>query len=122
MKITGITDCVLGHNEVLFRRPQQKAPVSIHYQEVGKAAGAEWKSTSEEVQKTLSRSYVIDEPLQMELNCVTTTGKGREMTSSTDILASSLVHKEDFYAAILLKHSRDTRCAFCFNELPVDWI
>ncbi|KAL6538010.1 hypothetical protein OROGR_011998 [Orobanche gracilis] len=48
-------------------------------------------------------SYVTDEPLQMELNCVTTTRKGRGMTSSTDILASSLVQKEYFYAAILLK-------------------
>ncbi|KAL6507033.1 DUF21 domain-containing protein [Orobanche hederae] len=28
-----ILDCVLGHNEVLFRRPQLKALVSIHNQE-----------------------------------------------------------------------------------------
>ncbi|KAL6548422.1 DUF21 domain-containing protein [Orobanche gracilis] len=31
-----ILDCVLGHNEVLFRRAQLKALVSIHSQEAGK--------------------------------------------------------------------------------------
>ncbi|KAL6532980.1 hypothetical protein OROMI_027092 [Orobanche minor] len=69
-----------------------------------------------------SGSYVTDEPFQMELHCVTTTSKGRGMASSTDIRVSSLVHKEDPYAAILLKHCRDTHCAFCFDELPVDTV
>ncbi|KAL0389530.1 UNVERIFIED_CONTAM: DUF21 domain-containing protein [Sesamum calycinum] len=31
-----ILDCVLGHNDALFRRPQLKALVSIHSQEAGK--------------------------------------------------------------------------------------
>ncbi|KAJ6764156.1 hypothetical protein OIU74_023101 [Salix koriyanagi] len=31
-----VLDCVLGHNEALFRRPQLKALVSIHSQEAGK--------------------------------------------------------------------------------------
>ncbi|KAK6135587.1 hypothetical protein DH2020_030695 [Rehmannia glutinosa] len=63
-----------------------------------------------------------DERLQMDLQCVSTTTKGRGMVSSTDIPLASLIHKEDPYAAILLKHCRETHCAFCFNELPADTV
>lgn len=35
-----ILDCVLGHNEVLFRRAQLKALVSIHSREVSVCACA----------------------------------------------------------------------------------
>ncbi|KAL6557487.1 DUF21 domain-containing protein [Orobanche minor] len=54
-----ILDCVLGHNEVLFRRPQLKDLGSIHCQEIGKAAGAEWKSTSEEICTCSTKLVVI---------------------------------------------------------------
>ncbi|KAL7107461.1 hypothetical protein ACP275_06G056100 [Erythranthe tilingii] len=63
-----------------------------------------------------------DERLQMELKCVSTTTKGRGMTSFTDIPLASLIHKEDPYAAIILKNCRETHCAFCFNELPADTV
>ncbi|KAK6135538.1 hypothetical protein DH2020_030709 [Rehmannia glutinosa] len=63
-----------------------------------------------------------DERLQMDLQCVSTTTKGRGMVSSTDIPLASLIHKEDPYVAILLKHCRETHCAFCFNELPADTV
>ncbi|GER50861.1 tetratricopeptide repeat protein [Striga asiatica] len=69
-----------------------------------------------------SRSYVTDERLQMDLHCVSTTAKGRGMAASTDIPLASLIHKEEPYAAILLKHCRETHCAFCFNELPADTV
>ncbi|CAA0834501.1 Tetratricopeptide repeat (TPR)-like superfamily protein [Striga hermonthica] len=63
-----------------------------------------------------------DERLQMDLHCVSTTAKGRGMAASTDIPLASLIHKEEPYAAILLKHCRETHCAFCFNELPADTV
>ncbi|KAK4433451.1 Stress-induced-phosphoprotein 1 [Sesamum alatum] len=63
-----------------------------------------------------------DEQLQVELQCVSTPAKGRGMTSFTDIPLASLIHKEDPYAAIILKHCRETHCAFCFNELPADTV
>ncbi|PIN26923.1 Histone-lysine N-methyltransferase [Handroanthus impetiginosus] len=58
----------------------------------------------------------------MELQCVSTTTKGRGMISLMDIPIASLIHKEDPYAAIILKHCRETHCAFCFNELPADTV
>ncbi|KZV30020.1 SET and MYND domain-containing protein 4-like [Dorcoceras hygrometricum] len=61
-----------------------------------------------------------DEPLQVELQCAFTPTKGRGMTSYTDVPQASLIHKEDPYAAIILKHCRETHCHFCFNGLPVD--
>ncbi|KAK6155982.1 hypothetical protein DH2020_010230 [Rehmannia glutinosa] len=67
-------------------------------------------------------SSSVYERLQMDLQCVSTTTKGRGMVSSTDIPLASLIHKEDPYAAILLKHCRETHCAFCFNELPADTV
>ncbi|KAL0298280.1 UNVERIFIED_CONTAM: Stress-induced-phosphoprotein 1 [Sesamum radiatum] len=67
-------------------------------------------------------SYVTDEQLQVELQCVSTPTKGRGMMTSTDISLASLIHKEDPYAAIILKNCRETHCAFCFNELPADTV
>ncbi|XP_073296911.1 histone-lysine N-methyltransferase ASHR1 isoform X2 [Primulina huaijiensis] len=61
-----------------------------------------------------------DEPLQVELQCIFTPTKGRGMTSYTDVPQASLIHKEDPYAAIILKHCRETHCHHCFNELPAD--
>ncbi|KAL8552408.1 hypothetical protein ACS0TY_001195 [Phlomoides rotata] len=61
----------------------------------------------------------LEEPLQMELQCISTT-KGRGMNSLTNIPLASLIHKEDPYAAIILKNCRESHCAFCFNELPAD--
>lgn len=46
------------------------------------------------------RSYVTDESIQMELQCVSTTTKGRGMTSFINIPLASLIHKEDPYAAV----------------------
>ncbi|KAL0304001.1 UNVERIFIED_CONTAM: hypothetical protein Sradi_6268200 [Sesamum radiatum] len=63
-----------------------------------------------------------DEQLQVELQCVSTPTRGRGMTTSTDIPLASLIHKEDPYAAIILKNCRETHCAFCFNELPADTV
>ncbi|KAG8380981.1 hypothetical protein BUALT_Bualt06G0073000 [Buddleja alternifolia] len=63
-----------------------------------------------------------DELLQTGVQCVSTPTKGRGMTSFTDIPLASLIHKEDPYAAIILKHCRETHCAFCFNELPADTV
>ncbi|KAL0401057.1 UNVERIFIED_CONTAM: Stress-induced-phosphoprotein 1 [Sesamum latifolium] len=54
--------------------------------------------------------------------CVSRPTKGRGMTTSTDIPLASLIHKEDPYAAIILKNCRETHCAFCFNELPADTV
>ncbi|KAK6794180.1 hypothetical protein RDI58_007633 [Solanum bulbocastanum] len=39
-----------------------------------------------------------------------------------DVSEASLVHKEDPYAAVILKKCRETHCHFCFNELPADAI
>ncbi|XP_057520255.1 uncharacterized protein LOC130800678 isoform X3 [Amaranthus tricolor] len=63
---------------------------------------------------------VIDELPEAKLFCVSTPTKGRGMASLFDLSPSSLVHKEEPYAAIILKGFRDTHCHFCFNELPVD--
>lgn len=43
---------------------------------------------------------MTDEPLQMELQCVSTPSKGRGMISLTNIPMASLIHKEDPYAAV----------------------
>ncbi|KAG6416010.1 hypothetical protein SASPL_123431 [Salvia splendens] len=69
-----------------------------------------------------SRSYMTDEPLQVELQCVSTPNKGRGMISLTNIPMASLIHKEDPHGAIILKHCRETHCAFCFKELQADTV
>ncbi|XP_041995450.1 histone-lysine N-methyltransferase SMYD3-like isoform X2 [Salvia splendens] len=63
-----------------------------------------------------------DEPLQVELQCVSTPNKGRGMISLTNIPMASLIHKEDPHGAIILKHCRETHCAFCFKELQADTV
>ncbi|KAM3355543.1 SET and MYND domain-containing protein 4 isoform X1 [Capsicum galapagoense] len=63
-----------------------------------------------------------DEPDQVKLQCVSTTTKGRGVFCVDDVSEASLVHKEDPYAAIILKKYRETHCHFCFNELPADVI
>ncbi|XP_022890240.1 SET and MYND domain-containing protein 4 isoform X4 [Olea europaea var. sylvestris] len=63
-----------------------------------------------------------DEPLQIKLHSVCTATKGRGMASLSDIPQATLIHKEDPYAAIILKQCRDTHCHFCFNELPADTV
>lgn len=62
----------------------------------------------------------LEEQLQIKLQCVSTPTKGRGMASLSEISQSYLVHTEEPYAAIILKHCRDTHCHFCFNELPAD--
>ncbi|CAI9091934.1 OLC1v1027055C1 [Oldenlandia corymbosa var. corymbosa] len=66
------------------------------------------------------RLEICDEPLQVELQCVSKITKGRGMITVAEIPEASLIHKEDPYAAIVLKHFRETHCHFCFNELPMD--
>ncbi|KAL9247785.1 hypothetical protein vseg_021177 [Gypsophila vaccaria] len=63
-----------------------------------------------------------DEVLQSKIQCVTTPTKGRGMASLCDIPAASLLHREEPYAAIILKKCRETHCHFCFNELPADTV
>lgn len=48
----------------------------------------------------IRRPYVTDEPIQMELQCVSIPSKGKGMISLTDIPLASLIHKEDPYAAV----------------------
>ncbi|KAG9133354.1 hypothetical protein Leryth_025118, partial [Lithospermum erythrorhizon] len=65
---------------------------------------------------------VTDEPVQVKLQRVSIPRKGQGIVSGEDIAESSLIHIEDPYAAIALKHCRETHCHFCFNELPPDII
>ncbi|XP_075111246.1 uncharacterized protein LOC142181709 isoform X2 [Nicotiana tabacum] len=67
-------------------------------------------------------SEVPDEPDQVKLRCLFKKTKGRGMFCVDDVSEASLVHKEDPYAAIVLKKCRETHCHFCFNELPADAI
>ncbi|KAL5720719.1 hypothetical protein ACHQM5_013360 [Ranunculus cassubicifolius] len=60
------------------------------------------------------------QPRLIDLKCVSTPAKGRGMTSESDIPQASLIHTEEPFVAILLKHNRDTHCHFCFDELPKD--
>ncbi|XP_019191551.1 PREDICTED: SET and MYND domain-containing protein 4 isoform X1 [Ipomoea nil] len=62
---------------------------------------------------------MLDEPDRANMQCVSLPTKGRGMVSRADIPIGSLVHKEDPYAAIILKNCRETNCHFCFNELPM---
>ncbi|KAL8151504.1 hypothetical protein V2J09_021312 [Rumex salicifolius] len=61
-----------------------------------------------------------DEKLKVKIHCVHTPTKGRGMASQVDISEASVVHKEEPYAAIILKSCRETHCHFCFNELRAD--
>ncbi|XP_062154808.1 uncharacterized protein LOC133862909 isoform X1 [Alnus glutinosa] len=63
---------------------------------------------------------ILDEQHQIKLKCVTTANKGRGMVSPSDIPPASLVHTEEPYAMIILKHCRETHCHYCLNELPAD--
>ncbi|KAL4012005.1 hypothetical protein IC575_029074 [Cucumis melo] len=60
-----------------------------------------------------------DDLIQVKLH-VTTSNKGRGMVSPTEIPPSSLIHVEEPYAVVILKHCRETHCHYCLNELPVD--
>lgn len=64
---------------------------------------------------------MTDEPDHVKIQCLLTT-KGRGMFCVDDVAEASLVHKEDPFAAVILKKSRETHCHFCFNELPADAI
>ncbi|KAL8149350.1 uncharacterized protein LOC141708702 isoform X2 [Apium graveolens] len=57
-----------------------------------------------------------------QLECVSTPSKGRGMVAVADIPPSSLLNIEEPYAAVILKHCRDTHCHFCFNKLPMDTV
>lgn len=63
---------------------------------------------------------MTDKPCHTKLQCVSTATKGRGLTTLADIPEASLVHEEEPYAVIILKHCRETHCHFCFNELPMD--
>ncbi|XWS65654.1 hypothetical protein CRYUN_Cryun05aG0132200 [Craigia yunnanensis] len=44
------------------------------------------------------------------------------MASQFDIPQASLIHTEEPYAVVILKHCRETHCHYCLNELPADTI
>ncbi|KAK9741887.1 hypothetical protein RND81_03G135700 [Saponaria officinalis] len=67
-------------------------------------------------------SLIDDEVPQSKIQCIATITKGRGMASSCDIPPASLLHREEPYAAIILKKCRETHCHFCFNELPADTV
>ncbi|XP_010278902.1 PREDICTED: SET and MYND domain-containing protein 4 isoform X2 [Nelumbo nucifera] len=69
-----------------------------------------------------SNTVSTDETCQIKLQCVSTPSKGRGMASLSDIAQASLVHSEEPYAVILLKHCRDNYCHFCLSELPADMV
>ncbi|KAK9282913.1 hypothetical protein L1049_011138 [Liquidambar formosana] len=82
-----------------------------------------YKSTSSSLdQHSGNDSCIIDEPCQIKLQCISTPTKGRGMVSLGDTPQASLVHTEEPYAAIILKHCRETHCHFCLNELPADTV
>ncbi|CAI0440720.1 unnamed protein product [Linum tenue] len=62
------------------------------------------------------------EPCQSSLSCVTTHDKGRGMAAQCDIPQSSLIHKEEPYALVILKSSRESHCHYCLGELPLDTV
>ncbi|OMO89946.1 Zinc finger, MYND-type [Corchorus olitorius] len=65
---------------------------------------------------------IPDKPQHIKLHCVTTPDKGRGMASQFDIPEASLIHTEEPYAVVILKHCRETHCHYCLNELPADTI
>ncbi|XVE90927.1 hypothetical protein DITRI_Ditri20bG0115000 [Diplodiscus trichospermus] len=65
---------------------------------------------------------IPDVPQQINLHCVRTPDKGRGMASQSDISQASLIHTEEPYAMVILKHCRETHCHYCLNELPADTI
>ncbi|XP_017984570.1 PREDICTED: SET and MYND domain-containing protein 4 isoform X1 [Theobroma cacao] len=69
-----------------------------------------------------STNHLSDVPHQIKLHCVTTPDKGRGMASQFDIPQASLIHTEEPYAVVILKHCRETHCHYCLNELPADTI
>nr|KJB78627.1 hypothetical protein B456_013G010300 [Gossypium raimondii] len=65
---------------------------------------------------------IPDVPSEIKLQCVKTPDKGRGMVSQFDIPQASLIHAEEPYAVVILKHCRETHCHYCLNELPADTI
>ncbi|MED6193508.1 hypothetical protein PIB30_020121 [Stylosanthes scabra] len=77
-------------------------------------------STSTGLQHKENTLTTVGEVPQGKLQCVTIPEKGRGMISSHDISPGSLVHSEEPYAVIILKHCRDSHCHYCLNDLPAD--
>ncbi|KAF6172693.1 hypothetical protein GIB67_042016 [Kingdonia uniflora] len=74
---------------------------------------------------TMLESYMAVESHvshQIKLQCVSTPAKGRGMASLSDIPRATLIHTEEPYAAVVLKHCRETHCHFCLNVLPADTV
>ncbi|XP_077223586.1 tetratricopeptide repeat (TPR)-like superfamily protein isoform X2 [Tasmannia lanceolata] len=90
-----------------------------------KRKGGTSSSCNKENEKDLcsrDRSYMTVEPHQIKLQCISTSAKGRGMSSPNNIDPASLVHSEEPFAAVILKQCRETHCHCCFNELPADTI
>ncbi|XP_043706247.1 SET and MYND domain-containing protein 4 isoform X2 [Telopea speciosissima] len=88
-----------------------------------KGTSSSWDSSSERNFGSCGNSIsMIDEPHPKVLQCVSTPTKGRGMASIIDIAKATLVHTEEPYAAIILKHCRETHCHFCLNALPADTV
>lgn len=74
------------------------------------------------VQRKENEFGIFDEQHQIKLKCLTTKDKGRGMVTPSDMPPTSLVHAEEPYATIILKHCRETHCHYCLNELPADTV
>ncbi|KAG5616403.1 hypothetical protein H5410_016227 [Solanum commersonii] len=119
---------IFGINWVMRHSTQEVFECWYNWR-VGKAIKPIWKMIPASIfcvygqkETTDVLSYVTDEPDQVKLQCLLTTTKGRGMFCVDDVSEASLVHKEDPYAAVILKKCRETHCHFCFNELPADAI
>ncbi|CAN0899779.1 Histone-lysine N-methyltransferase ASHR1 [Linum grandiflorum] len=66
--------------------------------------------------------FLTEEPCRDGISCVITHGKGRGMAAHCDIPESSLVHKEEPYALVILKSCRESHCHYCLGELPLDTV
>ncbi|XP_022749266.1 uncharacterized protein LOC111298827 [Durio zibethinus] len=78
--------------------------------------------SAKSVHKSQKSVGIPDVPQQIKLHCVKTPDKGRGMASKFDIPQASLIHIEEPYAVVILKHCRETHCHYCLNELPADTI
>ncbi|CAN1782859.1 Mitochondrial import receptor subunit TOM70 [Linum perenne] len=92
------------------------------------AAGSGFMGCNKEGCKYLSTEFhpnknlLSEEPRRDSILCVKTHGKGRGMVAQCDIPESSLVHKEEPYALVILKNCRENHCHYCLCELPLDTV
>ncbi|CAN1301400.1 RNA polymerase II-associated protein 3 [Linum perenne] len=84
---------------------------------------SQWTCASRTVDQFSQNSIeAAEEPRRDSILCVKTHGKGRGMVAQCDIPESSLVHKEEPYALVILKNCRENHCHYCLCELPLDTV